>query len=109
MAGNGVIILTKENFEQEVLNSEKPVLVDFWAQWCGPCRAVAPVMDEIAQEFEGSVKVGKINVDEQSELAAKYKIMSIPTVILFKNGQIAEKVTGVRSKQEFSDLVKKNL
>jgi len=81
------IKLTKDNFETEVLKSDKPVLVDFWASWCGPCKMLAPTISEIAEENEGKVKVGKVNVDEEPELAQKFGIASIPTVILFKNGQ----------------------
>ena len=109
MASNKIVALTKDNYEQEVIKSDKPVLVDFWAQWCGPCRAVAPIMDELADEFDGSVKVGKVNVDEEGELAAKFRIMSIPTVMLFKNGQVVEKVIGARSKADFTGLIQKNL
>lgn len=109
MASDKVITLTKDNFEQEVLKSDKPVLVDFWAQWCGPCRAVAPVMDELAEEFDGRAKIGKINVDEQGELAAKFRIMSIPTVMLFKGGEVVEKVIGARSKEEFSKMLEKSI
>ena len=94
-----VITLTKNNFDAEVLNSEKPVLIDFWAPWCGPCRMVSPVVDEIAQESDGTYKVGKINVDEQPELAAKFGVMSIPTLIVTKNGKVASTSVGARSKQ----------
>jgi len=109
MASDKIIILTKDNFEQEVINSDKPVMVDFWAQWCGPCRMVAPIMDELAEEFDGKAKVGKVNVDEQGELAAKFRIMSIPTVMVFKNGEMVDKVVGARSKADFSLLLQKNL
>lgn len=109
MASDKVVVLTKDNFEQEVIKADKPVLVDFWASWCGPCRAVAPVIDELAGQFDGRAKVGKINVDEESELAAKFRIMSIPTIVLFKEGQVAEKVVGARSKDEFIKLIEKNL
>ncbi|MGI6777612.1 MAG: thioredoxin [Acetivibrionales bacterium] len=109
MASDKVITITNNNFEQEVLKSDKPILVDFWAQWCGPCRAVAPIMDELANEYDGRVKVGKINVDEQGELAAKFRVMSIPTVILFKGGEIVEKVIGARSKAEFAEILDNNL
>ena len=79
--------LNSENFEKEVLNSDKPVLVDFYADWCGPCKMMAPIIEEIAEELQGKAKVGKINVDENQELAMKYEVMSIPTLIIYKNGK----------------------
>jgi thioredoxin 1 len=107
MAIENVVDLTNDNFEKEVVNSSVPVLVDFWASWCGPCRMIAPIIDELAVEFKESVRFGKINVDEQGDLAAKFKILSIPTLILFKDGQIFEKIVGARSKIELSDFLKK--
>jgi thioredoxin 1 len=106
---SSVITITKENFDTEVIRSEIPVLVDFWAAWCGPCRMVAPVVDEIAKDYEGKVKVGKINVDEQNELAEKFRIVSIPTLMVFKNGQIAESVMGARSKESIAQMLDKHL
>ncbi|MFA0814949.1 MAG: thioredoxin [Anaerofustis sp.] len=100
-----VITLTKNNFEAEVLNSDKPVLIDFWAPWCGPCRMVSPVVDEIAEESNGQFKVGKINVDEQQELAAKFGVMSIPTLIVMKNGKVASTSVGARSKQAILSML----
>ncbi len=88
-----VITITNENFEQEVLKSDKPVLIDFWASWCGPCRMVSPVVEEISREHP-EIKVGKVNVDEQQELARKYRIMSIPSLYVFKNGEVANKTVG---------------
>ena len=99
------IIITEENFENEVLNSDKPVLVDFWAQWCGPCRMLGPIIEEIANDYEGKVKVGKVNVDEQPNLASKYGIASIPTVIVFKNGKPEKTLVGLRSKNEIEKLL----
>lgn len=93
------IIITEENFENEVLNSDKPVLVDFWAQWCGPCRMLGPIIEEIANDYEGKVKVGKVNVDEQPNLASKYGIASIPTVIVFKNGKPEKTLVGLQFKK----------
>lgn len=94
------IILTEANFEEEVLKSSIPVLVDFWATWCGPCMMLAPTVEEIAKEYAGKVKVGKVNVDEAVELAKKYGIMSIPTLIMFKNGKISDKVIGFVPKEQ---------
>ena len=92
------VVLTVENFENEVLKSDKPVLVDFWATWCGPCRMIAPIIEEIAHDYEGKLKVGKINDDEQEELAIRYGISSIPTLLLFKNGEVAKKTLGYMPK-----------
>ncbi len=101
--------ITDENFETQVLQAKTPVLVDFWASWCGPCRMLAPVIDELAQEFDGKLTVGKINVDEQGALAAQYGIMSIPSVFLFQNGQVIERLVGVRPKAELTELIQKAL
>jgi thioredoxin 1 len=109
MAEEKIVVLTKNNFDQYVNNSDKPVLVDFWASWCGPCRAVAPVMEELATQYDGKAVIGKINVDEESELSAKFRIMSIPTVMLFKGGQPADKIVGARPKSDFEQLLNKNL
>ena len=98
------IVLTKDNFETEVLKSSIPVLVDFWATWCGPCQMLAPTIEEIAKEYEGKVKVGKINVDEQPELAMKFKIMSIPTLLMFKNGEVSDKMIGFVPKEQITKM-----
>lgn len=100
-----VLTLTKENFETEALKSDIPVLVDFWADWCGPCRMFSPIVDEFAEENEGKVKVGKVNVDEQPELAAQFGVMSIPTLLVFKDGQAVNKAVGARPKEELLSLL----
>lgn len=98
------IKISSENFEKEVLNSEKPVLVDFFADWCGPCKMMAPIVEELATELEGKVKVGKLNVDENSDIAIEYNVMSIPTLIVFKNGKEEKRLVGVRDKEELLNL-----
>ena len=98
--------LSSENFKEEVLNSEKPVLVDFYAEWCGPCNAMSPVIEELAKELEGKAKVGKINVDENSDIAVEYNVMSIPTLIVFKNGKEEKRLVGLRDKEELLNLFK---
>ena len=100
------ITLTGENFEQEVLQSDIPVLVDFWATWCGPCRMLAPVVAQIAEEKAGELKVGKVNVDEEPELANMFGIMSIPTVMAFKQGEVVATAVGVQSKEKLLEMVK---
>ncbi len=98
------IVITNENFEKEVINSEIPVLVDFWATWCGPCRMLAPVLEQLATEYDGKIKVGKVNVDEQMALAVKFRVESIPTLMLFKNGELVKKSLGFMEKDEIVSL-----
>ena len=100
------LTLTGQNFEQEVLLAKEPVLVDFWATWCGPCRMLAPVIEEIANEYEGKVKVGKVNVDDERELALQFGVNSIPTVMVFQNGEVKETSVGYRPKEEIEQLLK---
>ena len=98
------ITLTSQNFENEVLNSNLPVLIDFWATWCGPCRMIAPIVEEFALKYEGKVKVGKINVDDEPALASQFGIVSIPTLIVIKNGEVVNKAIGVRPKEKILEL-----
>lgn len=100
------IILTEENFEEEVIKSNIPVLVDFWATWCGPCKMLAPIIAQIADEKEGEIKVGKVDVDEEMELAAEYQVASIPTLLLFKNGEVVETSIGFKSKEQLLEMLK---
>lgn len=98
---------TDQNFEQEVLKSEKPVLVDFWAAWCGPCQMMGPIIDELAEEVREKYKVGKLNVDENRETASKYGVMSIPTLIIFKDGKVVKQLVGVQSKENLKGELEK--
>ena len=97
--------LTKNNFRDEVLNSDIPVLVDFWATWCGPCRMVAPIVEEIADEYDGRIKVGKVNVDEEAELSMQFRVASIPTLMVFKNGKLVNTAVGYRPKADILALL----
>ncbi len=101
MASENVHEFTESNFEQEVLQSDQPVLVDFWAEWCMPCRMLAPTIDKLATDYAGKVKVGKVDTDAAREIAMKYRIESIPTVILFQNGQPTQKFVGLRNERDF--------
>ncbi len=107
MASDIVLELTDDNFETEVVQADTPVLVDFWAEWCMPCRMLAPTIDEIANEFQGKVKVGKVDTDSNREVSVKFGISAIPTIILFKGGEPVRKFVGVTQKQEFVDELNK--
>ena len=103
------IILSAENFESEVLKSDVPVVVDFYADWCGPCKMIKPIFEEISDEMDGSAKFGKLDIDDQADLAAAYNVMSIPTMLIFKGGEVADKSVGAMPKDSLINFVKKNL
>jgi thioredoxin 1 len=109
MANPNIVQLNAANFQAEVLNSPLPVLVDFWAEWCGPCKMIAPLLDELAGEYAGKARVTKCNVDEAGELAAQYRITSIPALIVFKGGEVKAQVVGARPKKELQKLLNDNL
>src|SRR3954466_8014088 len=100
MAVANIVTLTDGNFSEEVLKSQKPVLVDFWAEWCGPCKMIAPVLDELATEYDGKVKIAKVNIDDNQNLAAQFRVTAIPTLLIFKNGQVTEQMVGAKSKRD---------
>jgi thioredoxin 1 len=101
MSAPNIVTVNENNFPQEVLKSTTPVLVDFWAEWCGPCKMIAPILDELAGEYDGKVKIAKVNVDDNQGLAGQYGIRSIPTLLLFKNGEVTDQIVGLRSKRDF--------
>ncbi len=103
MAAANILVLTQDNFEKEVLQSSQPVLVDFWAEWCGPCKALAPVLDELARDYDGKVRGGKVDIDQHQTLAAKFGITAIPTLLLFKQGQVVDQMRGLRSKKDLKN------
>ncbi|MCR1899545.1 thioredoxin [Irregularibacter muris] len=102
MANEKVVIITQDNFEQEVEKSDQPVLVDFWAEWCGPCQMVGPIIDDLAGEYDGKAKVAKLNVDEQKDLARKFRVMSIPSVLFFKDGKEVDRLVGAQDKSQYA-------
>ena len=100
MTAANILTLTDSNFSEEVTSSPKPVLVDFWAEWCGPCKMIAPLLDELASEYDGRIKIGKVNIDDHQGLATQHGIRAIPTLLVFKNGEVAEQIVGARSKRD---------
>jgi thioredoxin 1 len=109
MASDAIIEVSDSNFESEVVNSDVPVLIDFWAPWCGPCRAIAPIVEEISSSYEGKIKVGKMNVDENQATTMKFGIRSIPTLIMFKGGEAVDQIIGAVPKGEIEKVVQKSL
>ena len=99
------VTLTPDNFESEVINSDIPVLVDFWAEWCMPCKMIAPVLEELSEEYDGKLKIGKLNVDENADLAAQYSIVSIPTMLFFKGGEVVKQQVGVVPKEQLKQSI----
>ena len=109
MAGENVQTFTDGNFEGSVLKAGEPVLVDFWAEWCGPCRRLAPTIEALAADYAGKVTIGKLNVDDNPNTAFKFQIRGIPSVLLFKNGQVVESVVGLAAKEEFKKVIDKHI
>jgi thioredoxin 1 len=100
MAADNIVTATDTNFQEQVLQSSTPVLVDFWAEWCGPCKMIAPLLDELATEYTGKVKIAKVNIDDHQNLAAQFRVTAIPTLLIFKNGQVVEQMVGAKSKRD---------
>ena len=109
MASHAIVEVTDANFDADVLKSDKPVLVDFWATWCGPCRAIAPIVEELATEYTGKVRVGKMDVDRNSATPMRYKVTGIPTLLVFKNGQVVEQLVGYKSKDDIQKALDRHV
>ena len=109
MAGNGIVEVTDANFDQDVLKADQPVPVDFWATWCGPCRAIAPIVDELAKEYQGKIKVGKMDVDRNNATPMRYGVRGIPTLLVFKGGQVKEQIVGYVPKETIQKALDKHI
>lgn len=109
MAGQNTLTFNDSTFDQDVLQADQPVLVDFWAEWCGPCRQIGPTVDTLAEEFAGKAKIGKLNVDHNSGTAARYNVRGIPTILLFKNGQKVDERVGLTSKADLQSMIEKHI
>jgi thioredoxin 1 len=109
MAGNGILEVTDASFDQDVLKADQPVLVDFWATWCGPCRAIAPIVDELAREYQGKVKIGKMDVDRNNATPMRYGVRGIPTLLVFKHGEVKEQIVGYVPKEQIQKALDKHV